>query len=94
MADLGYPSWLKAYGLVGLVWLGVLFYQTFTAGRRVSRTGNAMQREMGAFALSYAGFVALSSVTLPHLLTSVSIILVCLMLAIMTRLDFENRERR
>ena len=81
--DLGYTHWLKFYGIVGLVWLGLFFgYQLFI-GWQSCRKCDAPDRILTFFALSYLSYVMISYLTLDHLMVPSRIIFLTFCAAIL-----------
>ena len=86
-ADLGYSHWLKAYGVVGGVWLLAFMSVLWVKGRREAVSEQADLREIGLFGSAYLVFVAGTSITQNHWMFPRGIVLVCLTAAIIARVD-------
>jgi hypothetical protein len=97
-ADLGYASWLKAFGMVGLIWLfGFLYYWWRMAAKSADLFG-IHYPEITAFGLGSFFWVAGTFITLNHLMYVDSIVIVCACAAIVVRMysligEFRRRSR-
>jgi hypothetical protein len=93
MEDLGYTHWLKAFGVIGMIWLLLFFYFLWSGGRKILHGSDDIGRSIARFSLSYIGFVFISFVTLNHFMFSQRIFFVCLVSAIIVRLIWNDRGR-
>ena len=85
--DLGYTHWLKFYGIVGALWLGLFFgYQVFVGWQSYKKC-NAEERIVVVFALSYLGYVMVSYLTLDHLMNPSRIIFITFCAAILVTMS-------
>ena len=80
--DLGYTHWLKFFGIVGVVWLILLFGSQFFMGLYVLKQGEETDRKLTLFALSYLVYVLSTLFTLDHLMIPSRILLNMLCAAI------------
>jgi hypothetical protein len=94
IADLGYASVLKGYGLLGLTWLFLFLFTLFTQGYRAYQQGDAQQRTLALFALGYLLFVVISGITINHFMFADGILMLCLVAALLSRLRWEQTRTR
>lgn len=85
-ADLGYASWLKAFGMVGLVWLFSFFYIWWKMARQSIEFYGKYYEEITAFGLSSGFWIAGTFITLNHLMYVDSVVIVCACAAIVVRM--------
>jgi len=85
--DLGYTHWLKSYGVVGFVWLIFLYIHIARNIWRITRRKYLPLEPIIFTVVGYLIFVVISFVTLPHLMRPDQIILFCLVLALLERLQ-------
>ncbi|HND28324.1 MAG TPA: O-antigen ligase family protein, partial [Pseudomonadales bacterium] len=90
IADLGYASVLKGYGLLGLTWLFLFLFTLFTQGYRAYQQGDAQQRTLALFALGYLLFVTISGLTINHFMFAEGILMLCLVAALLARLRWDQ----
>lgn len=90
VADLGYASVLKGYGLVGLTWLAIFLLTLFAQAYHAYRQGDSRQRTLALFALSYLLFVVISGITINHFMFADGILMLCLVAALLARLRWEQ----
>ncbi len=85
-ADLGYTHWLKAYGIVGAIWL-IGLYITMGGYIKHIMLGSIDEglRPMALMSSGYMLFVMISFITDPHFIWPDRILLICLALATMVR---------
>lgn len=88
MSDFGYLHWLKAYGLLGMIWLIAFFSLLWSSIKKISRRGAKADEDITFFAGSSVAFLVITFFTLNHLMFPNSIVLVCLLAAIIARLNF------
>jgi hypothetical protein len=93
VADLGYSSWMKAYGLVGIVWLLAFYITQVVLALKALRRSCGMDRTLAQFTLAYILFQAVSYFTLNHLMSPSGILLDVLNAAIIVRLYEKTRHR-
>ncbi|MCJ7602653.1 MAG: O-antigen ligase family protein [Desulfobulbaceae bacterium] len=84
--DLGYTHWVKAYGLVGLVWLLSFFFLLWHYARKTVRMADKEHKDITTFSVSFVVFIIGTFITLNHLMFPHSIVLVCLIAAIIIRM--------
>ena len=85
-ADLGYSHWIKAYGLVGLIWLLAFFFFLWRFLRNTVRFSGDSDKDVITFAMSYLIFLIGTLITLNHVMFPPGIVLVCLLAAICVRM--------
>lgn len=85
-ADLGYTHWLKAYGLVGFIWLAVFFFLLWNYARKSVRRSGSENRDITTFSVSFTVFIIGTFLTLNHMMFPHSIVLVSLIAAIIVRM--------
>lgn len=90
VADIGYLSMLKGYGLVGVSWLAIFLFTLLLQGYRAYRQGDAQQRTLALFALGYLLFVMISGITINHFMFAEGILMLCLVAALLARLRWEQ----
>lgn len=86
----GYASWLSSYGFVGVVWLVCFLLTIFILGRRALRNASTVEKTLVTFALSYIGFVIITSISMNHLQFPDGILYVCLAAAIIVRILYNH----
>ena len=86
-ADLGYVHWLKAYGVIGIVWLLLFFWFFWNGSWRLMRQKNDENRDIKLFLLGYATFIVITCVTLNYMMYASRIVMVCLLAAIIIRTE-------
>jgi len=84
MDDLGYTHWLKAYGLVGMVWLIVFLFSIISIGLSSIRVEEG-DKVIATFGLSYIVYVVISLVTLNHVVFPWRILPLCFVASILVR---------
>lgn len=92
-SDLGYLSWIKAYGLIGVIWFVWFFGYLFFTARRYYRQlerDDGLLYSVSMFCYSSVVFLLTTFVTLNHLMFPSGILLVCLVAAITVRLKEFN----
>ncbi len=92
-ADLGYPSMLKAYGLVGVLWLVGFLSVMGVRAYRAWQSGNALERCLALFCLAYLLFVGISGLTINHFMFSEGILMLCIVGALVASLR-QTQSRR
>jgi O-antigen ligase len=90
VADLGYASVLKGYGLLGLTWAIVFLLTLFVQALHVYRRGDSQQRTLALFALGYLFFVMISGITINYFMFSQGILMLSLIAALLARLRWEQ----
>lgn len=83
-ADLGYISWLKAYGIIGVTWLIFLFSYIWKSANKLSKSESTTL--IGLFTLGFVNYIILSFVTLNHLMYPEGIVAFSLVLSILVTL--------
>ena len=73
--DLGYTHWLKFFGLVGVIWLILLFGSQLYMSLVVIKRGADNDRKCTLFAVSYLVYVLTTLFTLDHLMIPSRILL-------------------
>ena len=91
VADLGYSSWMKAYGLVGIAWLLAFYITQVVMALKALRRSSGADRTLAQFALAYILFQAVSYFTLNHLMTPSGILLDVFNAALIVRLYEKTR---
>ena len=86
-ADLGYASWVKSYGTVGIVMLVYIGFSIIKYIKKLKITQNEDFNVLKIFLTMYFIFVAISFITINHLMYPPGIVLFCLAAAILTRLS-------
>ena len=89
-ADFGYSSWLKSYGLVGLVWLALFAFVQLRMVLHVLRRSSGPDKMIAVFALSHLGHEAISFLTLNHLMLPEGIMMDMLTAAVIARLYYKH----
>ena len=84
-SDLGYAHWLKNYGLVGVVWLVGFLWALWSTSWRALKRRDGQNYVLDIFSFSYIVFVAITMVTLNHMMYPERIILLLLVAAILVR---------
>lgn len=77
-ADIGYLAWLKAYGILGFIWLVTLLFSIFYFIKKVG--ANNENKTVRTFIFNYFIFLVGTSVTLNHFMYPQGIILMCFLL--------------
>ncbi|HMW16165.1 MAG TPA: O-antigen ligase family protein [Pseudomonadales bacterium] len=90
IADLGYPSVLKGYGLLGLTWVIIFLLTLFVQAFHAYRQGDFQQRTLALFALGYLFFVMISGVTINYFMFPQGILMLSLITALLARLRWEQ----
>ena len=85
-ADLGYTTWLKYYGIVGMVWLALFFGFQFYMVFQLVQICVGKEKILAVFCLSQLTYVITTLITLNHLMVPERILLVCLNAAIIYNL--------
>lgn len=93
-SNLGYTHWVKNYGLVGVLWMIAFLYQVWGMSRRGLKIKNVQDASIREFGFGYVVFVTLSLVTLGHFMNPDRLLMMCLVSAILVRLDLIAREAR
>ncbi len=83
--DLGYPHWVKMYGVMGVIWLFLLYYFLYKRARENYRNSNGDDKLVSLWALVFLAFIAVSGVTLNQFLVPEQILLMCLLPAAVVR---------
>ena len=91
--DLGYLHWVKAYGLFGIIWLVYLFYLLFFTGLRLIKKVTGIRKTIVVFSLSYLAYVMISFVTLNHFMQYYRIPFICLISALLVRIEYNNKQQ-
>ena len=86
-SDLGYTHWIKAYGLVGMTWLVLFFGNLIIRALRVYKTHDSLHADIANFCFSYLLFIMGTFITLNHLMETPNLVIVCLLAAIIMRLN-------
>ena len=93
--DLGYSRWLRNFGVIGMFWLAALFYFFIS---RIIRANKLLRKEedrvMVVFVYSYCGFMAISLITLNHLMLPPRILLLCFCAAMLVRINWNAMKER
>ena len=85
-ADLGYSSWLKFFGLFGIVWLFMFFGFQIVMGLVAKARTKGDEKTLAVFAICFLVYTMGTFITLNHLMYPHEITLVTLNAAIITRL--------
>ncbi len=85
-ADLGYPSMLKGYGLVGVLWLVCFLSVMVVRAYRAWQHGDALERCLALFCLAYLLFVGISGLTINHFMYTDGILMLCVVGALVATL--------
>ena len=91
--DLGYLHWVKAYGLFGTIWLGYLVYLLFSTGLRLIKKVTGIHKTMVVFCICYLVYVMISFVTLNHFMQYYRIPFICLISALLVRIEYNNEQQ-
>jgi len=89
-SDLGYTHWMKSYGILGVVWLAFFFYIQFAMVIRAARKSDGLDRKLALFSLSYLSYMALSFLTLNHLMFPFYSFMIIMNAAIIVRLYYKT----
>ncbi|MEH6591229.1 MAG: hypothetical protein V7746_13305 [Halioglobus sp.] len=81
--DLGYPHWLKNYGLLGVIWLIAIMAMTFSALKK--RIQSEPSNALTLFSRYQFVQIIIGGMTINYWLTKEGVLLVCLVLALATR---------
>ena len=88
MSDWGYLHWMKAYGIVGTVWLFLFFSHLYRKSSKATKKyKSSNDQDVALFCLLASIFIIATFVTLNHLMFPASIPLVCLLAAIVSRIN-------
>lgn len=91
-ADLGYASWLKSYGIVGMIWL-ISFYVIWWKKTQKAKSLRDDLSHMTTFCLGLLIWLAGTFITLNHFMSVGGIVVICIGAAIAIRLaSLENKE--
>ncbi len=91
-ADLGYLSWAKAYGIVGILWLISFFSVLFLRARIAIKKNTNLNGDITSFSMAFLVFIITTFVTLNHMMFAHSILLVCITAAIIVRMSALRNE--
>jgi hypothetical protein len=86
LTDLGYPHWLKSFGLTGVLWLLTVYVLIFIRLWKSLITKDKVCHCLALFCSSYFAFVVMTMLTLNHFMKEEMIILFSLSFAITYRL--------
>ena len=90
-ADLGYASWLKSFGIVGILWLFLFMWFWWTGSRKIQRIAGAAMLVEASFLEALLIFFAGTFLTLNHFMYPGTIVFVCMGAAMVVRLmSFAN----
>ncbi len=92
-SDLGYVKWLKHFGIVGIVWLLMLYMKMFAYCRANIRTSAPEEYPLALFTASYFAFIVITGVTLNHWAMPNLAILLCFIMAANVRLYLHNTDK-
>lgn len=81
-ADLGYTSWLKSFGIVGMFWLVVLFIKLVRIGLKNYKSNNLIREQLGMYVIGNTGYLFISFLTLNHFMYKGGIIMIAVLLSI------------
>jgi len=82
-ADLGYTHWIKMYGVIGIIWLLVLYWGIKKSIGKALKLKSEDDKSLALFCTGYMLFIVISAISLNHFLIDERIVLLCLMLAIL-----------
>jgi len=85
MSDLGYLNWLKAFGMVGMLWLVLFIFTILLIAYKAVKISEGREKIIAICGLSYFCFVVFTYITLPNFHIPRGIIYICLISAIVSR---------
>ena len=81
-ADLGYTSWLKSFGVVGMFWLMMLFIKFLRIGLKNYKSSNLPREHLGLYVLGSTIYLFFSFLTLNHFMYKGGIVMIAVLLSI------------
>ena len=83
--DLGYPHWLKFYGIAGMLWIAVFYLSLYIYYRKLVELAPPNFEVLPMFSSSYLIFLVVAFVSLNYFMFPDGVLTICLLCAILVR---------